>query len=58
MIIPGTKVSTTYQHSETGVICKPTRAQLPKPGPDWYIIKFDLDGGKLYIHRSMFNVAN
>jgi hypothetical protein len=24
------------------------------PGPDWYVVKFDSDGGKLLIHRSMF----
>jgi hypothetical protein len=57
-IAVGTKVRTTYQHSETGVICRPTKASLPMPGPDWYIIKFDADGGKLCIHREMFNVAN
>ena len=57
-IKPGTPVRTLYQHSETGTICKPTRAALPLPGPDWHIIKFDHDGGKLCIHRSMFAISN
>ncbi len=54
----GTKVRTTYEHSETGAICRPTAASLPLPGPDWFVIKFDADGRKLCIHRSMFNVVN
>ena len=54
----GTKVRTTYEHSETGVICRPRAESLPLPSPDWFVIKFDSDGKKSLIHRSMFNVAN
>ncbi len=54
----GTKVRTTYEHSETGTICRPRAENIPLPGPDWFIIKFDLDGKKACIHRSMFNLAN
>jgi len=54
----GTKVRTLYQHSETGTIIKPPKVSLPLPGPDWYVIKFDSDGGRLCIHRSMFAVSN
>ena len=57
-LAPKTKIRTTYQHSETGVICRPTAQSLPLPGPDWYIIKYDFDGKKTCIHCSMFNVAN
>jgi len=57
-IAAGTKVRTTYQHSETGTIIKPPKVSLPLPGSDWYVIKFDVDGGKNCIHRSMFNVSN
>ena len=53
----GTKVRTTYEHSETGTICRPRAESLPLPSPDWFVIKFD-DGKKACIHRSMFNVAN
>ena len=56
-IAAGTKVRTTYEHSETGTIIKTPKVAIPLPGPDWYVIKFD-DGGRLCIHRSMFNVAN
>lgn len=58
MIKAGTKIRTLYQFSETGVICRPRKSSLPMPGPDWFIIKFDVDGKKLCIHRSMFVVRN
>ncbi len=54
----GTKVRTTYEHSETGIIVRPRAASLPLPSPDWFVIKFDSDGRKVCIHRSMFNVTN
>ena len=54
----GTKVRTLYQHSETGTIIKPPKVALPLPGPDWYVIKWDIDGHKAVIHRSMFAVSN
>jgi hypothetical protein len=55
---PGTKIRTTYEHSETGIICRPRAENLPLPSPDWFIIKFDRDGAKLCVHRSMFVVDN
>jgi hypothetical protein len=54
----GTKVRTLYEHSETGVICRPTKASLPMPNADWFVIKFDRDGGKLCVHRSMLAIRN
>ncbi len=57
-ITAGTKVRTTYEHSETGTIIKTPKSAMPLPGPDWFVIKFDRDGDRLCIHRSMFNIAN
>ncbi len=54
----GTKVRTLYQHSETAVIVKPRRENLPLPGPGWFIIKWDSDGGKSCCHRDMLAVRN
>lgn len=54
----GTKVRTLYDHSETGTVLRPRKESLPKPGPDWFLVRFDHDGGKLYIHREMFAVSN
>lgn len=54
----GTKVRTLYEHSETGTIINPPKASLPLPGPDWHVVKFDVDGVYLCIHRSMFSISN
>lgn len=55
----GTKVRTLYEHSATGVICRPNKNKGEgTPGPDWYIVKFDDNGGKLCIHRSMLAISN
>lgn len=54
----GTKIRTLAQFSETGVIATPRKVNLPLPGPDWYIVRFDVDGGALCIHRSGFALAN
>lgn len=54
----GTKVRTTYQHSETGVIVKPRAENLPLPSPDWRIVRYDFDGKKACIHIDMMNIAN
>lgn len=53
----GTKVRTLYQHSETGMIVKPRKGE-GTPSSDWYIVKFDRDGAKLCIHRSMLSISN
>lgn len=53
----GKRVRTLYEHSEAGTIVRPRRANLPLPGPDWFIIRFD-DGQKACINRSMFALAN
>ena len=53
----GTKVRTLYEHSATGVIVKPRKGE-GTPTPDWYIVKFDDNGGKLCIHRSMLAISN
>lgn len=44
--------------SETGRVCKPRMSQLPLPSPDWHIIRFDADGGKLCVHRERLMVCN
>lgn len=54
----GTKVRTLYQHSETATIIKPPRVSLPLPSPDWFIVKSDIDGARLCIHRDMLAVRN
>lgn len=43
---------------QTGRICKPRAENLPLPSDDWFIVKFDDDGGKLCIHRSNLMVRN
>ena len=53
----GTQVRTRYQHSETGVIVKPRKSEAP-PSTDWVIVRFDTDGRKLCVHRSMLAIAN
>ncbi len=55
---PGTKVRTLYEHSETGTVIKPGKESLPMPGPDWCIVKFDRDGKKACLHRSMLALSN
>lgn len=57
-VAPGTKIITLYEHSSTGVICKPRAENLPLPSPDWFIVKFDSDGAKVCMHRSMMAVRN
>ena len=54
----GTKVRTLYQFSETAVIVKPRKENLPLPGPDWFIIRWDSDGKKACCHRDMLAVRN
>lgn len=54
---PGTKIRTTYEHSETGTIVKPRRGE-GVPTPDWFVVRFDRDGGRLRIHRSMLVLSN
>ena len=54
----GTKVRTLYQHSETGTVCRPTKENLPMPGPEWFVVKYDRDGAKAVIHRNMLALAN
>jgi hypothetical protein len=53
----GTKVRTLSQFSEPGVIMRPRKVNLPFPGPDWYVVKFDA-GGALCIQRRGFAIAN
>lgn len=55
---PGTKIRTLYQFSETGQIVKPRAENLPMPGPDWRIVKFDSDGAKVCMHIEMMAVRN
>ena len=53
----GTKVRTLYQHSETGQIVKPRKGETP-PSADWFVVKFDCDAAKMFIHRDMLAVRN
>ena len=43
--------------SEKGTIRKPRAANLPMPGPDWYIVEFD-GCGALCVHRNHLMIAN
>lgn len=42
---------------EMAVTCRPTKINLPLPGPDWHIVKF-ATGGKLCVHGSAFRVID
>lgn len=53
----GTKVRTLYQHSERATVVKPRKVNLPMPGPDWLLIRFE-DGKQVCCHRSMVAVCN
>ena len=53
----GTKIRTLYYHSETGVIVKPTARQRT-PNAEWFIVRWDVDGKKACIHRSMMVIRN
>lgn len=53
----GTKVRTTYEHSETGVIVKARKSEAP-PSADWHIVRSDIDGARLCIHRDMMVIRN
>jgi hypothetical protein len=48
----GSKIWTLYEHAETGVIVKPRRDETP-PSSDWFIVRYDDDGARLCVHRSM-----
>lgn len=53
----GPTFETSWQ--EKGTICKPRKGwQQPVANDEWYIVKFDLDGAKLCVHRSRIMVAN
>ncbi len=55
----GTKVRTLYHYSDTGVICRPRKSKGEGvPGPDWFVVKLDGNGGRMCIHRSMLAVRN
>jgi hypothetical protein len=53
-----TKVRTTYQHSETGVVVRPRKSQLPLPSPEWNIVRMDSDNACLCVHDSMLTISN
>lgn len=53
----GDPVRTLYEHSETGIIVRPSKT-TPPPSSEWHLVKFDSDGGKLFIHRDMLMVRN
>jgi hypothetical protein len=42
---------------EKATIARPRAINLPMPGPDWYLVRFD-DGGKLCIHASNLMADN
>lgn len=54
----GTKVRTKYEHSETGIVVRTRRSELPLPTPEWNIIKSDIDGARLCIHNEMLSISN
>lgn len=53
----GTKVRTLYEHSATGVVVRPRKSE-GTPSADWFIVRFDDDGGRLCIHREMLAISN
>lgn len=44
--------------SETGRVRKPRAEELPLPGPNWNIVRFDRDGAVLCVHDSMLMACN
>jgi hypothetical protein len=42
---------------EPAKICRPTKVNLPMPGPGWHIIQY-ADGGKMCCHESNFRVVS
>lgn len=58
--VPGTKARLvtfmTNQPYEPCVIVRPRKINLPLPGPDWRIVRFD-DGGQLCAHVSRLEIA-
>lgn len=54
----GTTVRTLCQKSETAKVVRPRKANLPLPGPNWFIVQFDVDGLRLCVHRDALAVAN
>lgn len=53
----GTKVRTLYQHSETGTVVK-NRKDEGGPSPEWYIVKSDIDGARMCLHKNMLTLSN
>jgi hypothetical protein len=67
MLKPGTKVRTLSQHSETGRIVRKTKAERAgdvryfgseEKAAAWHLVKFDIDGAMLMIHRDGLAIAN
>lgn len=54
----GTKVRTLTEYSATGVVVKPRAANLPMPGPDWRLVRFDDGRGQLCVHVDMLAARN
>lgn len=42
---------------EKGAVVKPRRENLPMPGDDWYLVRFDA-GGKMCLHGSVLMADN
>ena len=63
-LAPGTRVRVRgftmafEETSEAARIVKPRKVNLPMPGPDWYLVRFDIDGGVLCAHRDRLMLAN
>jgi hypothetical protein len=43
---------------ERAVIVEPRTENLPLPSDEWYVIRFDEDGGKLCVHQSGFRIID
>lgn len=50
----GTKIRTTYEHSQTGVIIGPAK-HMPA---GWWRVRFDDSGGVMCIHADMLVIRN
>ena len=42
---------------EAAKVVKPRASELPKPGPDWHMIRFTADKAKLYVHETRLRTA-
>ncbi len=42
---------------EAAKILKPRTSELPKPGDDWHVVRFNADGARLFVHETRIRPA-